>query len=190
MPTPFQHLDATQPTRPDDPMRDADERRAFAAETDDDEPRTLAELTAEYQIWTAANGYPEAGSADELLMDVAIAAQNYRAAAANKQRHVDWLADFITRWNAAQDTADTSDQKRREWTAARVWCADLDTAGLPHALDGDDTRSGYAYPMGCYIKDTGNGTYWTVADRGDVTGTLDHCERFLWEHHARHETAT
>lgn len=79
-----------------------------------------------------------------------------------------------------------------EWKAARVWCSDFEAAGLPHAAelnDTGDTASGYAYPDGAYIFDLGAGKYWTVADRGDVTGTLIECEAFLWIWHSRHEWA-
>ncbi len=150
---------------------------------------TPSELTAEYQIWTAANGYPEAGSADELRCDVLSIHDEAADTVKKTATNADWLSDFITRWEDAQEAEDTSDQQRREWAAARIWCADFDAAGLPHARDGDLTRIGYAYPAGCYIKDAGNGTYWTIADRGDIIGTLAECERFLWENHAKHELA-
>lgn len=58
------------------------------------DPDTLASLTAEYAGWCNENGYPGAGSADELLADVM--AQRDRL-----ERSASWLRQFIHRWEIA-----------------------------------------------------------------------------------------
>ena len=52
----------------------------------------LATLSAEYEVWLTANGFEDAGSADDLM---------YAEILTTAQRR--WLSDFILRWEAASE---------------------------------------------------------------------------------------
>ncbi len=170
----------------DNPMRDADERREFADKMADeaDRPRTLAELVAEYQIWTAANDHPEAGSADELLLEIYEEGHNHRTRAEAAETRAAWLKDFITRWEKAQD-AESDTARFEAWRAQRKWWHDLRDSPV---ADENVTGPGYEYD-GLYIcLNIGSsqelGRYWTMCPF-DLWGDLDKCERALWESNGR-----
>ncbi len=165
------------------PMEYADKRRAFADEMDAEQDRatTIDGLCTEYQKWCDDEGLPSM-SADELRLELLTRKDEL-------PRQLAYVEEFLARWETAEELERDSRKAQQEWAAARIWCADFAVAGLDHALDSDDIKSGYAYPAGCYIKDTGDGQYWTIADRGDIAVTLAECEAFLWENHAKHELA-
>ena len=139
-------------------------------------------------------------SADELLHEVLHTREQAEETMREAQGHfsdvcgqVDWLKDFIERWDATQKAEDASHEGFAAWQATRIWCHDFAVAGYEHAADMFTEErgpiSGYGYCDGAWIEDQGEGKYWVIADRGDIIGTLDQCEQFLWDHHSKFEFA-
>lgn len=158
---------------------------------------TIDTLTAEYEAWLAANPNVPKLSADEALEELITIRDDLEAKAREADAiaaQMGWLGNFCDRWEAVVELERAHYTRQQEWAQTRVWCADLEDAGLSHALDYHcadnygDNMPGYAYSMGCWIKDNRDGTYWTIANRGDATGTLAECEQFLWDNHAKYET--
>ncbi len=80
-----------------------------------------------------------------------------------------------------------------QFVATRVWCADFEVAGLPHATEmanGPGAMKGYAYEAGCWIEEMPDGLYWVSVGNDDTIGTLAEVEKFLWDNHASHELVT
>ena len=55
------------------------------------------------------------------------------------------------------------------------------------AIDNEKLMKVYVYADGMHIEDNLDGTFYVTFDRSEYTGTLDDCEKILWDNFAKHE---
>ena len=70
-----------------------------------------------------------------------------------------------------------------DFVASRTPCNDLGETLSDESLMG---MSGFLYADYAFIASSGD-AYWTIAERDEIVGSLDECERWLWANFGERE---